>query len=226
MTMSMSSTIVQNATASGAGPALSPQDILRTVEGELSATRFIDVHTHLFMPSLGKLGLWGIDELVTYHYLEAELFRSSRITPERYWPLSKREKANAIWKSLFVENAPVSEATRGVVAVLSAFGLSTDSPDLREARAFFDAQEPRAHVRRVFALAGISAVVMTNDPLDPEEAPLWERGAEPDDQFRPVLRLDRILNKWADHWQILSAQGYGVYADGRGTTALEVRRFL
>jgi hypothetical protein len=205
---------------------LDTPQLLKVVEEELATTRFIDVHTHLFMPSLGKLGLWGIDELVTYHYLEAELFRSSRITPERYWPLSKREKANAIWKSLFVENAPVSEATRGVVAVLGAFGLSTDSPDLREARAFFDAQEPRAHIRRVFALAGISEVVMTNDPLDPEEAPLWERGAEPDDQFRPVLRLDRILNKWADHWQILSAQGYGVYADGRGTTALEVRRFL
>lgn len=200
--------------------------LLTVIEQELAATRFIDIHTHLFMPSLGKLGLWGIDELVTYHYLEAELFRSSRITPEQYWSLSKHEKADAIWKALFVDNAPVSEATRGVVAVLRAFGLSTGSSDLTEARAFFGSQEPRAHIRHVFALAGISEVAMTNDPLDPEEAPLWERGAEPDAQFRPVLRLDRILNKWAGHWQILNSQGYGVYADGRGTTALEVRRFL
>jgi hypothetical protein len=200
--------------------------LLTVVEEELAATRFIDVHTHLFMPSLGKLGLWGIDELVTYHYLEAELFRSSRITPDQYWSLSKREKADAIWKALFVDNAPLSEATRGVVAVLRAFGLPTASSDLTAARAFFGSQEPRAHIRHVFALAGISEAVMTNDPLDPEEAPLWERGAEPDAQFRPVLRLDRILNKWADHWQILNSQGYGVYADGRGTTALEVRRFL
>jgi hypothetical protein len=200
--------------------------LLEVVEEELAAARFIDVHTHLFMPSLGKLGLWGIDELVTYHYLEAELFRSSRITPEQYWSLSKREKADVIWKALFVENVPVSEATRGVVAVLRAFGLPTDRPQLTEARAFFGAQESREHIRRVFALAGISEVVMTNDPLDPDEAPLWERGAEPDSQFRPVLRLDRILNKWSDHWQVLSSQGYAVYADGRGTTALEVRRFL
>ena len=200
--------------------------LLQVVEEELAATLFIDVHTHLFMPSLGKLGLWGIDELVTYHYLEAELFRSSRITPEQYWSLSKRGKANTIWKALFVENAPVSEATRGVIAVLRAFDLPSDSSDLNQARAFFGAQEPCAHIRRVFALAGISEAVMTNDPLDPDEAPLWEHGAEPDSQFRPVLRLDRILNKWADHWQILNSQGYGVYGDGRGTTALEVRRFL
>src|SRR5436309_577911 len=88
------------------------------VEEELAATPFIDIHTHLFQPSLGKLGLWGIDELITYHYLEAELFRSSNITPEKYFTLSKREQAEAIWRALFVENTPVSEAARGVIAVL------------------------------------------------------------------------------------------------------------
>ena len=224
--MATDTAVSERAGSDGLFAKLDGPELLGVVHEELAATPFIDVHTHLFMPSLGKLGLWGIDELVTYHYLEAELFRSSRITPEQYWSLSKLEKADTIWKALFVENAPVSEATRGVIAVLRAFGLPTDSHDLTEARAFFAAQEPLAHIRRVFALAGVSEVVMTNDPLDPDEAPLWEYGAEPDSQFRPVLRLDRILNKWADHWQILNSQGYGVYADGRGTTALEVRRFL
>jgi hypothetical protein len=66
-----------------AAPAALPLDqIARVVEEELAATPFVDIHTHLFMPSLGKLGLWGIDELITYHYLEAELFRSSTITPD------------------------------------------------------------------------------------------------------------------------------------------------
>ncbi len=206
--------------------ALAADAFGEVVEQELAATPFIDVHTLLFMPSLGTLGLWGIDELITYHYLEAELFRSSRITPGEYWRLSKREKADAIWKALFVENAPVSEATRGVVAVLSALGLPTSGEDLEEARRFFAAQEPRAHIRRVFELAGISEAVMTNDPLDPEEAPLWERGAERDPQFRPVLRLDRILNKWADHWEILASQGYSVDREATGKSAAEVRRFL
>src|SRR3974377_24300 len=92
--------------------------LLTVIEQELAATRFIDIHTHLFMPSLGRLGLWGIDELLTYHYLEAELFRSNDIAPERYWTLTKREQADLIWRTLFLDNPPVSEATRGVAAVL------------------------------------------------------------------------------------------------------------
>src|SRR4051794_27749324 len=117
----MSSALLNETT----NPALPiPADqILGVVQEELRGTSFIDIHTHLFMPSLGELGLWGIDNLVTYHYLEAELFRSSTITPAQYWALSQREKADAIWRALFVENAPVSEATRGVTAVLQAFGL-------------------------------------------------------------------------------------------------------
>ena len=196
------------------------------VEEELASTPFIDVHTHLFMPSLGKLGLWGIDELITYHYLEAELLRSDSIEPEQYWKLSKREQADLIWRVLFLENAPVSEATRGVVTVLKAFDLPTDCHNLAEAREFFTAQKLEAHIRRVFELAGISEVVMTNDPLDPQEAEAWERGAERDSQFHPVMRLDRILNKWADHWQILVSKGYAVDAEARGQSCLEVRRFL
>jgi hypothetical protein len=201
-------------------------EIQSAVEHELGAAQFIDIHTHLFMPSLGKLGLWGIDELITYHYLEAELFRSSSLKPEHYWQLSTREKADVIWKALFAENTPVSEAARGVVAVLSAFGLPTSGRDLTEAREFFAAQDPRSHIRRVFELAGVSEVVMTNDPLDPEEAPLWENNPERDPQFHPVLRLDRILNKWASHWRILESQGYAVEESATGNSSSEVRRFL
>ncbi len=200
--------------------------ILATVEEELRFTPFIDVHTHLFTPSLGKLGLWGIDELITYHYLEAELFRSAAITPANYFRLSKREQADAIWQALFVENTPVSEATRGVVAVLNAFGLPTAGPDLTEAREFFAAQDLSSHIRRVFDLAGVSEVVMTNDPLDPDEARYWENGAERDDQFHAVLRLDRILNKWAEHWRALVSKGYDVDEAASGGSLPEVRRFL
>ena len=96
---------------------LTADEITLVVADELKTTRIIDVHTHLFMPSLGKVGLWGIDELITYHYLEAELFRSSTIQPSEYWQLNKQQQADLIWQTLFIENPPVSEATRGVVAV-------------------------------------------------------------------------------------------------------------
>jgi hypothetical protein len=82
------------------------------------------------------------------------------------------------------------------------------------------------HITNVFRMAGISEAVMTNDLLDPAEAPLWERAKDSDARFRAVLRLDRILERWADHWQILQSQGYRVERQITAETAAEVRRFL
>ncbi len=209
-----------------AAAPLSWAEIPLAIEETLLHTRFIDIHTHLFMPSLGENGLWGIDNLLTYHYLEAELFRSSPITPDEYFRLSTHEKADTIWRALFLENAPVSEATRGVVAVLNALGLPTQAPDLSRAREFFAEQTLDSHIDRVFELAGISQTVMTNDPLDPSEAPHWERGAARDPRFPAALRLDRILEKWPEHWPLLATRGYRVAADAAGATLDEVRRFL
>ena len=208
------------------GVALTEAQIPLAVEDVLTATQFVDIHTHLYPPAFGKIGLWGIDELLTYHYLEAEFFRSSNTTPQQYWALSKREQAEAIWRTLFVENTPVSEATRGVIAVLQAFQLPTDRSDLADARAFFKAQSIESHVQRVLQIAGISMVVMTNDPLDPGEAAVWKNGDVDHSQFRAVLRLDRILCTWSVHWGLLAAQGYQVDELATGKSAAEVRRFL
>jgi len=216
----------------GPRPESSTAEVLETgqipsvVNDVLESTEFIDVHTHLFAPSFGKLGLWGIDELLTYHYLEAEFFRSSSTTPDEYWSLSKREQADAIWQTLFVENTPISEATRGVIAVLKAFALPTDGPDLSEARSFFKRQELEAHVQRVFEIAGVSLVVMTNDPLDSEEMAAWKNGIQEHPRFRAVLRLDKILRHWPAHWGVLAAQGYKVDAQASGKSVAEVQRFL
>ena len=204
---------------------LNLQDIALVVKEELQSTPIIDIHTHLFKPSLGSLGLWGIDELITYHYLEAELFRSNDITPAAYWTLNKTQQADLIWKALFVDNPPVSEATRGVVAVLSSLNLPTSGPDLKEARHFFASQSLESHIEHVFKLAGISEAVMTNDPLDPAEAPQWTASL-PHKQFHPVMRLDRILNKLPDHYQALQAAGYQVDQNLSGKSVSEIRRFL
>jgi hypothetical protein len=205
---------------------LSEAQIPAIVENVLAATQFVDIHTHLYSPAFGKIGLWGIDELLTYHYLEAELFRSSAIKPEQYWALSKSEQADRIWQALFVENTPISEATRGVIAVLKAFHLPTDRPDLVEARSFFKAQTIEMHIEKVFEMAGVSTVVMTNDPLDPAEAAVWMKDVASHKQFLPVLRLDRILCTWSAHWNVLASQGYRVDEQAFGNSVSEVRRFL
>src|SRR3982751_4691360 len=155
-------------------------ELRRAVEDSINRTPVIDIHTHLYAPAFGELSLFGIDELLTYHYLIAELFRSSEIAPEYFWRMNKTEQADLIWKTLFVENTPLSEAAQGIVTVLSAFGLDPCASDLREARAFFRSQRVLDHFDRVLDIACVSDVVMTNDPFDAREAHVWESGASID----------------------------------------------
>ncbi len=50
------------------------EDLDRVVSEAVNAVQVVDVHTHIFPPSHGKLMLWGIDDLLTYHYLIAGHF--------------------------------------------------------------------------------------------------------------------------------------------------------
>jgi len=216
----------KNGSSAASARRLKSEQILGEVQDALASMQVIDIHTHLFSPAFGKIGLWGIDELLTYHYLEAEFFRSSDTTPEEYSKLSKTERAEAIWQALFVENSPISESTRGVVAVLNAFGLPTDVSGLPEARRFFASQSVESHIQKVLQIAGVSDVVMTNDPLDPVERPAWMSGGQNHPQFHAVLRLDRILWGWPNHWHQLANEGYSVDERASAKSVHEVRRFL
>ena len=166
------------------------------IERIVNNTVASDLHTHLYTPHFGPaIHLWGIDELVTYHYLVAEQFRFCSLTPAQFWAMSKQQQADHIWKTLFVERAPLSEACRGVIGVLKAFGLDTSAPNLNEAREFFRAQDAYEHIGNVFKLAGISQCVMTNDVFDPKEAAVWEQGFERDPRYHAALRIDPMLNE-------------------------------
>ena len=171
------------------------EELRAEVEMAVNSTPVLDVHTHLFPSQFDDLCLYGIDELLTYHYLVAEMFRSVRITYDRFWSLSKTDQADLVWKSLFVDNTPTSEAAQGVVSVLDVFGLDTRAADLKEARAFFNSQRLAEHIDQVFDIARVSGVVMTNDPLDDAESGIWKTSAHVDQRFRSSLRLDRLLNQ-------------------------------
>ena len=200
---------------------------LRTLIDETVANVFVaDMHTHLFAPEFGNLNLWGIDELLNYHYLIAEFFRYSSLSFEDFWKLEKRTQADLIWRVLFVENTPLSEATRGVIAVLKSFGLNTNAVDLREARKFFATQKPDDFLTQVLKIARVSDVVMTNDPLDEAEIKFWNETENFDKRFHSSLRLDRILNGWAEAVPLLTKQNYAVSEDINDQTISETRRFL
>jgi hypothetical protein len=153
-----------------------------------------DAHTHLFPPEFNELCLWGIDELLTYHYLTAEALRSAPTTYEQFWVMSKTSQADLVWKTLFVDNTPTSEAAQGIISVLDVFGLDTRAPDLKEARAFFNSQRLAEHLDQVFDIARVSGVVMTNDPFDEAEDRLWSSSIGLDGRFSASLRLDSLVN--------------------------------
>jgi hypothetical protein len=170
------------------------EELRAEVELVVNSTPVVDVHTHLFPSEFNELCLFGIDELLTYHYLVAEAFRSARITPEKFWSLSKTAQADLVWKTLFVDNTPTSEAAQGIISVLDVFGLDTRAEDLREAREFFNSQRLAEHIDQVFELARVSGVVMTNDLLDETEREVWHSGFTVGSRFKSSLRLDRLLN--------------------------------
>jgi hypothetical protein len=204
-----------------------PSAELQSVVSEIvQRTPVFDIHTHLYPPAFRQYSLWGIDELVNYHYLIAETFRFSTITVDEFWALDKREQADVIWNTLFVNNTPVSEACRGVVNVLSAFGLKPNAKNLDDARKFFAARTPEQHVADVLKIANVTDVVMTNDIFDKTEAAWWLEDHPALPQYHAVLRMDPLLNDWAGAAKILSERGYraGDQLDEPSISA--ARRFL
>ena len=49
--------------------------------------------------------------------------------------MSQQQQADLIWRELFIERAPISEACRGVLTVLSRLGLDLSSKDINAYRA-------------------------------------------------------------------------------------------
>jgi len=207
-------------------PLRRAEDVRAHVKRVVAETPVVDMHTHLFPPDFGALNRWGIDNLLTYHYLIAEVMRASDVTPGAFFAMAQDAQADLIWDALFVRSTPLSEATRGVVAVMSALGLDPTRRDLREAREYFRDVTPEQHVETVFERARVSSVVMTNDPFDPHEAALWERGRPADERFKAALRIDPLLNDWPAAQRALSAAGYaaGTQIDERAIA--DARRFL
>lgn len=196
------------------------------VEQIVSTAPVYDIHTHLYDPAFGPLLLWGIDDLLVYHYLVAEAFRYFDIPYEQFWALDKSRQAELIWNALFVEHSPVSEACRGVLTTLHALGLDVRKRDLPSLRGWFAEWNVGDYVTRCLELGGITKVCMTNSPFDDLEWPVWEQGFARDERFTAALRIDPLLVGWGEAVPVLARWGYAVEASLTERTISEVRRFL
>jgi hypothetical protein len=201
-------------------------NIAAQVERIVAATPVSDIHTHLYDPAFGELLLWGIDDLLVYHYLVAEGFRYFDIPYEKFWSLSKTEQADLIWDALFIQNSPISEACRGVLTTLNLLGLDVRKRNLPALRKWFADWKVEDYITRCMELAGVKSICMTNSPFDDVERPVWEKGFHRDGRFTAALRIDPLLVSWAETAPRLEKWGYNVSATLSEQTIKEVRRFL
>ncbi len=229
-------------------PSSSPQvdksQIERIVRAAVEREAVVDMHTHLYPPTFGttlagKSGksdpsgmlLWGIDELLTYHYLVAEVYRvvpAHKLPYEQFWKMSKRQQADHIWKNLFIERAPISEACRGVLTTIQKLGLDPSDPTPDGWRKWFDQQDPSDYIDRVMKVSNVKSITMTNAVFDDNERERWNSnlrvGSDP--RFTAVLRIDPLLRDWPTAAKKLSSWGYA--ADEKlGASSIEsAKKFL
>jgi hypothetical protein len=201
-------------------------ELARRVESIVAQTPVSDIHTHLYDPAFGELLLWGIDELLIYHYLVAETFRFSHLPYEKFFALPKTRQAEIIWDELFIKHSPISEACRGVLTTMNALGIDARRRDLASLREWFAEQKADDYIDTCMRLAGVRNVCMTNSPFDDLERPVWERGFTRDERFTAALRIDPLLVAWKDTVPALRRWGYEVTGDINDRTASEARRFL
>lgn len=225
-------------------PSIASERLGKIVQTALDEQPVRDLHTHLYPPAFGtpvvnKTGkvdptgmmLWGVDELVTYHYLVAEVYRfvpATKLPYEDFWRMTKRQQADHIWKYCFVENTPLSEACRGVLTTLSALGLDPNEKTLDSARKYFNQQDPSEFIDRVMEIANVNSITMTNAVFDDNERARWlaNPAVGSDKRFAAVLRIDPLLRAWSSAAKKLNEWGYRVNEEISAATIDEVRRFL
>ncbi|RKD76324.1 hypothetical protein ATL39_0540 [Sinobaca qinghaiensis] len=200
--------------------------IAEIVKEALEQTEVTDMHTHLFPGEFNDLCLTGMDELLTFHYLIAETFLWLEEDYDSFFQRPKSEQADLVWKTLFVDRTPTSEAAVGVLTVLQSLNISFDH-DLNVIRSRLSQMEGSDYVQAMMKRAGVSAVVMTNNPFDPQERRHYEKETPFNrDQFIPALRVDPLLNGWENARTIINEDGYQVSEELTEHTLEQTKAFL
>ncbi|CAJ1356717.1 unnamed protein product [Effrenium voratum] len=142
----------------------------------------------------------------------------AEVTHDNFFAKSKQGQADLVWRGLFVERSPISEACQGVVTTLQKLGLEKQlaERDLTSIRQWFEAQRLDDHVEKVFQLANVRYAVMTNIPYVEEEAQHWRQNAPvATSRLRTALRIDTFLKgDWGSISKALRAEGLDETLEG------------
>ena len=155
-------------------------EIGRAVDNVLKGKSLFDNHGHLppLADGIGKIDqlnnpscssdrvLFGIDELLTYHYNRQGFFGMRRdITQAQLDSMSPQERGDLIWKTMFVESpsAPIDVARLMILNILKRQGLDANTRDLSDIRDFYKQKQKDivGYHEEVFKLAEVSGFVGT-----------------------------------------------------------------
>jgi len=198
--------------------------ISNTLTDIINHTKIIDIHTHLFPPQLKELSLFGVDNLLTYHYLIAELFRVVNLKPAEFWKLKKPKQADLVWNELFLKRSPISESARGFLTVLQKLEIKP-TRDLNKIRKIFSRKIDDNYCEKILKLASVKKIIMTNDSLDPVEYKYYSKGPLVNKNFSSSLRLDKLL-EWDKSFELIREMNYKVRKKIDGDTIREIKRIL
>ena len=201
--------------------AIAPTDLDSIVKKHVLAVEAIDVHTHLLPSTHADLMLFGVDELLTYHYLVAELFMIMPLPSEgdsmvddastappshdEFFAWPKSRQADLVFEELFVKRTPLSEACRGVITTLNELGLGEllrtaraapfNAARLAPLREWFASRDPAEYLEHVFTHSKLKYAVMTNIPFVAAEAEHWLMEQPPfvSPRLKTALRVDPVL---------------------------------
>ena len=201
------------------------KDFGAVIDKYLEETPIYDIHTHLFNESFGDLLLWGIDELLVYHYMLAEANRYNPLPPEKLWSMSKKEIADYVWQTVMIDHTPISESAQGVLTTLKEIGCPV-TKNLDEIRDFFSKFTTSEYVDKIFEVSNVKKCIMTNDPFNDDEENVWNTCYKNDPRFETALRLDPLLLHFPEQMNRFKNWGYNVQSVINPKTAEEIKRFL
>ncbi len=207
-----------------------PEDMAKMVWDVVHGTTVIDVRCFISPPELTAGHATGVDALLSSKSILKEFFRrrslaepATQHSEENLSSLSQGEIADLVWRRLFLEQSPLSEATRVVLTTLGLFGMAVEKRDLNLFRDEFAAMSAADRLERAFAIAKVEYVLYPVDSLAVTE-PIVKHSHNP--RFKPVLSLDSMLGDWKESARHLRNLGFGVKGKVDEFAPLELRRFL
>ena len=205
--------------------ARSASELAAFVQKAVQVSPVYDIHTHLYDPAFGKLLLWGIDDLLVYHYLVAEAFRFFEMPYESFWVAEGAPGRIDLGCAVYQALAHLRGLPRRAHDTPRA-RIGSRPRDLPALRGWFEKYRVEDYLDRCMELGGVRQICMTNSPFDDIERPIWETGFARDSRFTAALRIDPLLLSWTATARQLKTWGYKATSSLSTSSFDAVRRFL